>query len=207
MLLKAPARRRSPTAPWGLPIGVVLTRDRVRVGLSAGSGQRRRRLTVGAPAAPLTYRSPYNVVAVDLPRGEPDPYAIASEIFADWQSQGRSCATRSRPCGRTPRSIRGPDGRADTRGFFCRVRVEEYGPGRVRPHERTHPGPKEDRLRLTRATRANIVADLLPLLGPRHAAWEALRPALETPWGEAKDPEGTVHRVWRCRATRRRSRL
>ena len=29
-------------------------------------------------------------------------------------------------------------------------------PGRIRPHERTHPGPKEDRLSLTRATRANL---------------------------------------------------
>ena len=36
------------------------------------------------------------------------------------------------------------------------MRVEDYGPGRIRPHERTHPGPKEDRLRLTRATRANL---------------------------------------------------
>src|SRR5918992_3052608 len=41
-------------------------------------------------------------------------------------------------------------------GFFARVRVDEYGPGRIRPHERTHPGPKEDRLRLTRATRTNL---------------------------------------------------
>jgi uncharacterized protein (DUF1015 family) len=36
------------------------------------------------------------------------------------------------------------------------VRVDDYGPGRIRPHERTHPGPKEDRLRLTRATRTNL---------------------------------------------------
>ena len=51
----------------------------------------------------------------------------------------------------------GPDGQTRTRkGFFCRVRIEGYGPGRVRPHERTHPGPKEDRLRLMRATRANL---------------------------------------------------
>src|SRR5918992_823603 len=41
-------------------------------------------------------------------------------------------------------------------GFFARVRVDEYGPGRIRPHERTHPGPKEDRLKLTRATRTNL---------------------------------------------------
>ena len=50
-----------------------------------------------------------------------------------------------------------PDGSERTRtGFFARVRVEDYGAGRIRPHERTHPGPKEDRLRLTRATRANL---------------------------------------------------
>ena len=37
----------------------------------------------------------------------------------------------------------GPDGQTRTRqGFFCRVRIEGYGPGRVRPHERTHPGPR-----------------------------------------------------------------
>ena len=36
------------------------------------------------------------------------------------------------------------------------MRVEDYGPGRIRPHERTHPGPREDRLRLTRATKANL---------------------------------------------------
>ena len=36
------------------------------------------------------------------------------------------------------------------------MRVEDYGAGRIRPHERTHPGPKEDRLKLTRATHANL---------------------------------------------------
>ena len=41
-------------------------------------------------------------------------------------------------------------------GFFGRVRVDEYGPGRIRPHERTHPGPLQDRLQLTQATRANL---------------------------------------------------
>ena len=72
----------------------------------------------------------------------------------------------------------GPDGRTRTRrGFFCRVRIEDYGPGRVRPHERTHPGPKEDRLRLTRATRANISPIFSLYSDPRDAAWDALAPA------------------------------
>ena len=93
----------------------------------------------------------------------------------------------------------GPDGVAQTRrGFFCRVRIEEYGPGRVRPHERTHPGPKEDRLRLTRATRANMSPIFSLYSDPAGVAWKALEPATaQAPWGEATDAEGTVHRLWR----------
>ena len=34
--------------------------------------------------------------------------------------------------------------------------MTDYGPGLVRPHERTQPGPKQDRLELTEATRHNL---------------------------------------------------
>jgi uncharacterized protein (DUF1015 family) len=78
------------------------------------------------------------------------------------------------------------------------VRVEDYGPGRIRPHERTHPGPKEDRLRLTRATRANL-SPIFSLFEDREqAAWHALEPfTSEEPFGEATDPDGTVNKIWR----------
>ena len=62
-------------------------------------------------------------------------------------------------------------GAARRRGFFARVRVEDYGPGRIRPHERTHPGPKEDRLRLTRATQANLSPIFSLYDDPDGAAW------------------------------------
>ena len=43
------------------------------------------------------------------------------------------------------------------RGFFSRVRLEEFGPeGSIHPHEQTFSGPKEDRLKLMRATYANL---------------------------------------------------
>ena len=54
--------------------------------------------------------------------------------------------------------------------------VEDYGPGRIRPHERTHPGPKEDRLRLTRATRANLSPIFSLYDDPSNAAWKAVEP-------------------------------
>jgi uncharacterized protein (DUF1015 family) len=149
--------------------------------------------------AALIERSPFNVVAVDLPRGDPDPYAAARELFESWQLQGALVRDPEPALWAHTQDYRGPGGRTLTRrGFFCRVRIEEYGPGRVRPHERTHPGPKEDRLRLTRATRANISPIFSLYSDPRHAAWGALAPATEqAPWGEVSDSDGTVHRIWR----------
>ncbi len=93
-------------------------------------------------------------------------------------------------------SYDGPDGsRRTRRGFLCRVAVADYGAGRVRPHERTQPGPKEDRLRLTRGTRHN----LSPIFSLHEGnAWPLLEPALgDEPWGEVTDQDGTVHRIWR----------
>jgi uncharacterized protein (DUF1015 family) len=152
--------------------------------------------------AALISRSPFNVVAVDLPRGDPggrDPYQTARELFESWQLQGALVRDREPAVWAHTQDYAGPDGRTLTRrGFFCRVRIEDYGPGRVRPHERTHPGPKEDRLRLTRATRANISPIFSLYSDPSHAAWGALSPAAQAaPWGEVADADGTVHRLWR----------
>jgi uncharacterized protein (DUF1015 family) len=150
--------------------------------------------------AELLQRSPYNVVAVDLPKGEGDIYAEAGERFIEWQRQGALVRDPEPAIWAHTQDYTGPDGVSRTRrGFFCRVRIEPYGPGRVRPHERTHPGPKEDRLRLTRATDANVSPIFSLYSDPRQAAWEALARATETePWAQITDAEGTVHRLWRA---------
>ncbi|HTC59717.1 MAG TPA: DUF1015 domain-containing protein [Solirubrobacteraceae bacterium] len=147
----------------------------------------------------LLKRSPFNVVAVDLPKGEPDPYARAGELFEAWQLQGAVVRDPEPSLWAHTQTYTGPDGQTRTRkGFFCRVRIEGYGPGRVRPHERTHPGPKEDRLRLMRTTRTNLSPIFSLFSDPTNAAWKALEPATESaPWGEVIDAEGTVHKLWR----------
>jgi uncharacterized protein (DUF1015 family) len=75
------------------------------------------------------------------------------------------------------------------------VRLTEYGPGLIRPHERTQPGPKEDRLRLTEATRHNL-SPIFVLQS--QDPWVVIEPQLEgEPWGEVCDADGTLHRFWR----------
>jgi uncharacterized protein (DUF1015 family) len=151
--------------------------------------------------AALVARSPFNVVAVDLPQseGDGDQYAAARELFESWQLQGAIMRDAEPALWAHAQDYTGPDGQRRTRrGFFCRVRIEGYGPGRVRPHERTHPGPKEDRLRLTRATRANISPIFSLFSDPSDGAWGALDAfTAQAPWGEVSDSDGTVHRLWR----------
>jgi uncharacterized protein (DUF1015 family) len=149
--------------------------------------------------AALMERSPYNVVAIDLPEGEPDRYAAAAQLLESWQLDGALVRDEEPAIWAHTQDYSGPDGSTLTRrGFFCRVHIEDYGPGRVRPHERTHPGPKEDRLRLTRATRTNISPIFSLYSDPGQSAWAALSEATESePWGEVGDAEGTVHRLWR----------
>ena len=109
--------------------------------------------------ARLAARSPYNVVEIDLPEAgeDRDPYGHAAHLFGRWQAEEILVRDPEPALWALAQDYTGPDGNAYMRkGFFARVRVEDYGPGRIRPHERTHPGPKEDRLRLTRATHANL---------------------------------------------------
>jgi uncharacterized protein (DUF1015 family) len=153
-----------------------------------------------AQRAELVSRSPHNVVEIDLPRADGgDPYAHAAELLDRWRAEGVLVRDEAPALWALAQDYTGPDGRARTRhGLFARVRVEDYGPGRIRPHERTHPGPKEDRLRLTRATRANLSPIFSLYDDPDGAAWGAVAPHLEAPpWGEVTDEDGTRHRLWR----------
>lgn len=148
--------------------------------------------------AELLARSPFNVVELDLPEAPEggDPYEHADETLEEWTLQGILTADREPALWALTQDYEGPDGSRHTRrGLLCRVRVTDYGRGLVRPHERTQPGPKQDRLRLTEATRHN----LSPIFSLHPGdAWRHLEGFTRSdPWAEITDDEGTMHRVWR----------
>ena len=154
----------------------------------------------------LLGRSPYNAVAIDLPKPygetgpqqtEDDPYERAARLMDEWREAGALVADAEPAIWAMTQDYTGPDGAPRTRhGILARVRVEDFSAGQVLPHERTLPGPKKDRLDLTRATRHN----LSPIFSlATKDPWPLVAPAMEgsEPWGEATDEGGTVTRVWR----------
>jgi len=148
----------------------------------------------------LIKRHPANIVRIELPlaQGKQDRYAIAATLFKRWQNQ-RVLTTEKAPAfyGYEQRFSVG----AETyvrRGFFAALRLERPGHGHVRPHERTFPKHKEDRLKLMRATRANI-SPIFGIFFDKHKKAEALmqRRMQEKPWVVSRDDKGVTHRLWR----------
>ena len=98
-------------------------------------------------------RSPHNVVHLTLPESEED----AARALRDWQAQGVLVRDAEPSYWALQQDYTGPDGGERTRtGLVAALRLEPYDGRVVLPHERTHRGPKEGRLRLLRATRTEL---------------------------------------------------
>jgi uncharacterized protein (DUF1015 family) len=148
-------------------------------------------------------RSPFNVVRADFGKGEPgdtdesNRYTRAAGLMRDWASGGvlKQDTARSLYVCHQEYEVEGQ--RHTRKGFLARVRLEPFGQGRIFAHEETMPGPKEDRLKLMRATGMNLspVFSLYPDEAGevQELLDEAVRRSLPV---EAADHLGTVSRLW-----------
>jgi uncharacterized protein (DUF1015 family) len=103
--------------------------------------------------ADLLARSPYNVVHLTLPDSEEQ----AARDLSSWRESGVLVREEEPSFWWLAQHYVGPDGVARTReGFVAALRAEPYERRVILPHERTHAGPKEGRLRLLRATRTHL---------------------------------------------------
>lgn len=164
--------------------------------------------TIG-PADQRRYLSadPHNVIRIDFPEerphdGEADKYRRAADFLRAWRDEGVLVET-PRPS-YYPYEMRfAYHGTERTiRGLICAVELEDWG-GSIRPHEHTMPGPIEDRLRLMRATAANLSAIQAVFAASSDLLGDLLRAATATaPEAELTDEQGVRHRVWIAPAER-----
>ena len=151
-------------------------------------------------AADLRARSPYNALHLHMPVSDPatgeDAYARAAAQFDRWQHDGVLVRDEEPALYVLEQEYRGPDGVGRRRrGLICRLRVEDFSTGVVLPHERTHRGPKVDRLALLRAARANFSQVLMLYSDPDDEVGAALAAAERRPAQpvRVRDDDGTVH--------------
>jgi uncharacterized protein (DUF1015 family) len=129
-------------------------------------------------------RNPRNVVHLTLP----DDEAEAGRLWRDWRREGILVDEDETGYWWLSQDYVGPDGVERTReGLVASLRAEPYESRVVLPHERTHRGPKEGRLRLLREVRAHL-EPLFFLYGGRPPARRPDRPP---------DLETVGARLWR----------
>jgi uncharacterized protein (DUF1015 family) len=146
--------------------------------------------------------SPYNAIRLELTRTEPGEasdgkYARAANTLREWLAANvlHQDGARGLYVYEQEYAVEGQT--LARRGFMARVRLEPFGKGKVFPHEQTLSGPKEDRLKLYRATGFNLspVFGLYP--DPSGDAFAPLEPFIRSaPPLVAKDHLGVTNRLW-----------
>jgi uncharacterized protein (DUF1015 family) len=140
--------------------------------------------------------SPHNIVRVTYPMDAGDKYRTARGVLDGWLADG-VWRRDDRPAIYPYHQTYTVGGQTVTRaGFIALGEVSDYARGVVLPHERTHAGPKRDRMDLLEATAADTGLLFMLIGDPGGELRRATRPSGE-PIAEARDLKGELHRLWR----------
>lgn len=158
--------------------------------------------------ANLLRKNENNIVAVDLPHipakelGPPAAYEAAATTFRNWLTSG-VMAQRSKPAMFVYRQTFTTIGGAKVQrtGMACTIEALPFGPrpgGGILPHEETFSGPKEDRMALMKATKAQL-SPIFGLHQDEQGKATALLQSIAASRGAdatAVTDDGTLHEVW-----------
>ena len=135
-----------------------------------------------------------NIVRVTLPAGH--RYDGARETLDRWLAAG-VWGREEQPAIYPYEQTYAVGGVTVTRvGFIALGAVTDYADKIVLPHEHTHSGPKQDRMRLLEATGADVGL-LFMLLPDPEGTLRAITAPAGPPIAEARDLKGERHRLWR----------
>lgn len=167
-----------------------------------------------AQAEELRARSPHNALHVDLPVGPGEErraaaYAAAAAAFRRWQADGTLVRDSEPSLYLVDQVYRGPDGYERTRrGFIARLTLADLEDRVVLSHEKTHAGPKMDRLDLYRAAHADLSQIFLLYPDDDGAVAAELASAADETSDRgtrvAHDRDGNTHRITPVRGARAR---
>jgi uncharacterized protein (DUF1015 family) len=152
--------------------------------------------------------SPDNIVRVTLGREEPgrDRYRTSREVLDRWLADGLWAREEWPAIYPYEQTYTVGDASITRAGFVALGELSDYSEKVVLPHEHTHSGPKQDRLRLLETTGADIGLLFMLVSDPEGALREATASA-GGPVAEARDLKGERHRLWRITDARTIDRI
>jgi len=147
---------------------------------------------------------PKNIIHIELPSGEGDlKYANAATILNDWRGSGLLQGDRNEAFYLLETTYKisdpfAPEGQLKRYGVLSSLRLETPGKGSVRPHEKTLPKAKEDRLKLLTALRTTI-SPIFGLFFDKQKKWQTWvnKTIKKKPLIVGNEHENLKHRMWK----------
>ena len=142
--------------------------------------------------------SPYNITRIiqgtteedDQPNG-PNVYTRAKAFFDQWLAEN-VLIREEQPAFLAYEQTFAVDGQQFSRlGLIAAVELVDFDEGVILPHERTHAGPKEDRLRLLQTMQANTEQIFIIYPDPENKVNALVRQAIAN-----REPDLDVVEIW-----------
>jgi len=146
----------------------------------------------------LYKRSEYNIVRLILSNAK-DRYEDAAKSYDKWQKEGVLVKTEKPVIFYIIQKYTTENGRhVERKGFIAKNKVEEFSTKKILPHEFTMGGPKEDRLKLTRACKANFSQIFMVYQDPSMLVENEIAPKYikNPPFIDVTDDKGVQNLVW-----------
>ena len=160
----------------------------------------------------LYERHPNNVIRLELGMDQPgdspqnNRYTRAAASLQEWLKSGALRRDAEPSLYLYMIEYRPPSNEAATpiktlKGFFSTVELEEFGTGRIFPHENTRSAAKADRLHLLDACHANFSAIFSLYSDPDNRVMQLLEKSVDskTPRLDFQDDTGLRQRLWSIR--------
>ncbi|MCB4757648.1 MAG: DUF1015 domain-containing protein [Elusimicrobia bacterium] len=162
----------------------------------------------------LKSKAPHNVVRIELPDGfEGEKYQNAAKILERWKGEGILSPDRVPSFYLLETTYRIGDPFAPKKiqkryGVLVALRLETPGKGSVKPHEKTLPKAKEDRLNLLKAVRTNVSPIFGLFFDPRKNWNKWVSKATKTSWlVKGSEEKNLSHKLWKIEQPARTQEL
>jgi uncharacterized protein (DUF1015 family) len=145
--------------------------------------------------------SPFNIVNIELSdsKDENNKYQNAADLFKTWQSEGVLVRDKTPSLYFYEQVFEDHGIKMTRRGFFAALKLDNPHSEKssVKPHEKTLANPKADRMKLLKATKANI-SPVFGLFEDKDLSVVNIcnKISKRASSATAKDAEGTFHKLW-----------
>ncbi|MBI5892482.1 MAG: DUF1015 domain-containing protein [Deltaproteobacteria bacterium] len=153
----------------------------------------------------LYQRHSYNIVRLEFGKTSADDtsennrYSRSKKDFEDWKEKNIIERDAQPAIYYYTQTYKLKSGETKTRkGFIALAKLEDFGSGKIHPHERTLAGPKADRLNLMKTCKANFSCIFSLYSEPKKEINKILETnAKGTPIIDAQDDDSVINRMWR----------